>query len=338
MDDDLQLDSDEDLFRNPVYYEPADRQPRPGPPRPRCPARPRPPERAPAHARTCPRREARAHLPRLPGPPRPARSDVPRPARRRRHRPGLRASAERLDSPRNAYTGEVPTPRRYSVGLGLLRPRPRRHRLPASVIRVQKNPIAVQDGNFVLEEGQCSQNSALTRCPEMPDDPENPTDAGYCGGRHRLLVPARQSSTFTGEGGLTLTRFIVEAAAGERIPFQRGGHHGWLPAQQWQQCLEANGPVLDDKERQPSVRQGDLRDRCTEDRPTSEVRAEPKQRRGSRAIVLESRPREAEAARVPSDASGQAIPLCRFGCGQPASLPGPEGLPEHFSCRRKHEA
>lgn len=28
--------------------------------------------------------------------------------------------------------------------------------LPASVIRVQKNPVAVQDGNFVLEEGQCS--------------------------------------------------------------------------------------------------------------------------------------------------------------------------------------
>lgn len=35
---------------------------------------------------------------------------------------------------------------------------------------------------------------------------------------------------------------------------------------------------------------------------------------------------------------GRAISLCHFGCGQPASLPGPEGLPEHFSCRRKHEA
>lgn len=151
-------------------------------------------------------------------------------------------------------------------------------------------------------------------------------------------MPAHQSSALTGEGGLTLTRFIVEAAAGERIPFQRGGRHGWPPAQQWQQYLEANGPARDDKERQPFVRQGDRRDRCTEDRPASEVRAEPKQRRGSRAIVLESRPRETEAARVPVDASGQAIPLCRFGCGQPASLSGPEGLPEHFSCRRKHEA
>ncbi len=46
---------------------------------------------------------------------------------------------------------------------------------------MQKNPIAVQDGNFVLEEGQCSQNGALTRCPEKLYDPENPTDAGYCG-------------------------------------------------------------------------------------------------------------------------------------------------------------
>lgn len=223
------------------------------------------------------------------------------------------------------------------AGIGTV-PYVRTPNLPASVIRVQKNPIAVQDGNFVLEEGQCSQNGSLTRCPEKPYDPENPTDAGYCGGWHRVLMPAHQSSTFTGEGGLTLTRFIVEAAAGERIPFQRGGHHGWLPAQQWQQYLEANGPALDDKECQSSVRQGDRRDRCTEDRPASEVRAEPKQRRGSRAIVLESRPRETEAARVPLDASGQAIPLCRFGCGQPASLPGPEGLPEHFSCRRKHEA
>lgn len=31
MDDDLQIDSDEDLFRNPVYYEPASRNPPPLP-------------------------------------------------------------------------------------------------------------------------------------------------------------------------------------------------------------------------------------------------------------------------------------------------------------------
>ncbi|GLW51660.1 hypothetical protein Stsp02_73210 [Streptomyces sp. NBRC 14336] len=112
------------------------------------------------------------------------------------------------------------------------------------------------------------------------------------------------------------------------------GHYGRLPTQQWQQYLA----TLDDKERQPSVRQGDRRDRCTEDRPAPEVQAEPKQRCGSRAIVLESRPRETEDARVPVDASGQAIPLCPFGCGQPSSLTGPKGLPEHFSCRRKYEA
>lgn len=55
---------------------------------------------------------------------------------------------------------------------------------------------------------------------------------------------------------LTLTQFIVEAAAGERIPFQRGGHHGWLPAQQWQKYLEAHGPAPEEKERRLSVRQG----------------------------------------------------------------------------------
>ncbi|WP_331719812.1 hypothetical protein OG217_37360 (plasmid) [Streptomyces sp. NBC_01023] len=222
-------------------------------------------------------------------------------------------------------------------GIGTV-PYVRTPNLPASVIRVQKNPIAIRDGNFVLEEGQCTQSGALTRCPDKPYNPENPTDAGYCGGWHRLLVPAHQSSAFTGEGGLTLTRFIVEAAAGERIPFQRGGHHGWLPAQQWQKYLDANGPSPDKKESQAAVRHGDRRDKCTEDRPASDVRPKPTQKRGSRSIVLESRPRGSEAARVPVDASGRAIPLCRFGCGQPASLPGPEGLPEHFSCRRKHEA
>ncbi|WP_329595922.1 hypothetical protein OG195_44960 (plasmid) [Streptomyces sp. NBC_01362] len=224
------------------------------------------------------------------------------------------------------------------TGIGTV-PYVRTPNLPASVIRVQKNPIAVQDGNFVLEEGQCNQSGSLTRCPEKPYDPENPTDTGYCGAWHRILVPAHQSSSLAAEGGtLTLTQFIVEAAAGERIPFQRGGHHGWLPVQQWQQYLEANGPALDDKERKTSVRQGDRSNKCTEDRPASEVRAEPKQRRGSRMIVLESRAQEPEPVKVAVDFSGQAIPLCRFGCGQPASLPGPEGLPEHFSCRRNHEA
>lgn len=134
-------------------------------------------------------------------------------------------------------------------------------------------------------------------------------------------MPAHQASTLTGEGGLTLTQFIVEAAAGERIPFQRGGHHGWLPAQQWQRYLEANGPARDDKERRPSIRQGDRRDRCTGDRPASEARAEPNHRRGGRTIVFESLRREIEDD-----------------CGQPASLTGPEGLSEHFSCHRKHEA
>ncbi|WP_143661830.1 hypothetical protein [Streptomyces glaucescens] len=223
------------------------------------------------------------------------------------------------------------------AGIGTV-PYVRTPNLPASVIRVQKNPIAIRDGNFVIEEGKCTQSGAITRCPDKPYDPANPTDTGYCGGWHRILVPVHQSRTFEGTGGLTLTQFIVEAAAGERVPFQHNGHHGWLPSQHWQKYLEANGPALDDKERAPSVRQGDRRDRCTEDRPASEMRAEPKERRGSRTIVLESRAaQEVEAAEAPVDASGRPIPLCRFGCGLPASLPGPEGLPEHYSCRRKHE-
>jgi hypothetical protein len=211
--------------------------------------------------------------------------------------------------------------------------------LPASVIRVQKNPIAVRDGNFVIEEGHCSPSGTITRCPDKPYDPENPTDTGYCSGWHRILVPVHQSRTFDGTDGLTLTQFIVEAAAGERVPFQHKGQHGWLPADHWRKYVEANGPTAaDEKERAPSVRQGDRLDRCTEDRPASEVRAAPGERRGSRTIVLESRPaQEVKPAAPPVDSLGRPIPLCRFGCGMPASMQGPEGLPEHYSCRRKNE-
>ena len=215
--------------------------------------------------------------------------------------------------------------------------------LPASVIRVQKNPIAVRDGNFVLEEGHCSPAGSLVRCPEKPFDPQNPADGGYCGQWHRILTPIHQSSGYDGgdgEGELTLTRFIVEAAAGERVPFQHKGQHGWLPAEHWRKYLEANGPVPadDGRERALSVRKGDRLDRCTEDRPASEVRAEPRERRGSRTIVLESRPTEAVEPAAPAvDSLGRPIPLCRFGCGMPASMPGPEGLPEHYSCRKQQE-
>jgi hypothetical protein len=222
------------------------------------------------------------------------------------------------------------------TGIGAV-PYVRTPNLPASVIRVQKNPIAVRDGNFVLQEGQCSPGGALTRCPDRPYDPENPTADAYCGGWHRLLVPVHQSTAFEGEDGLTLTQFIVEVAAGERVPFQRNGHHGWLPIQHWQKYVEANGPALDAPKRELSVRQGDRRDRCTEDRPASDVRAEPKERRGSRTFVLETRTvQETATDEVALDASGQPIPLCRF-CGTPASMPGPEGLAEHWSCRRKSE-
>ncbi|MGW9238029.1 hypothetical protein ACWGRL_04725 [[Kitasatospora] papulosa] len=192
--------------------------------------------------------------------------------------------------------------------------------LPASVIRVQKNPIEIRDGNFVIEEGRCNQSGAVTRCPDKPYDPLNPTDAGYCGGWHRLLVPVHQARTFDGTGGLTLTQFIVEAAAGERVPFQRGGQHGWLPMQHWQKYLEANGPTPDVQERASSVRQGDRRDRCTEDRPASDVRSEPKERHASRTIVLETR--AASEATV-----GEATLNARQQVALSISTGGPKGSP-----------
>lgn len=210
--------------------------------------------------------------------------------------------------------------------------------LPASVIRVQRNPIAVRDGNFVLEEGRCTPGGSIVRCPEKPYDPVNPTADAYCDGWHRILVPVHQSSVFSGDSELTLTQFIVEAAAGERVPFRWDGQHGWLPAEHWKKHLEANVGEPTSEKPKPSVRHGERRDLCTEDRPESDVRADPKERRGSRTIILETRAAgEVEADEVAVDASGQPIPPCRFGCGQPASLLGPEGIPEHFSCRRKHE-
>ncbi|MFG2677016.1 hypothetical protein [Streptomyces sp. NPDC048445] len=226
------------------------------------------------------------------------------------------------------------------TGIGRV-PYVRTPHLPASVIRVQKNPIEIRDGNFVMEEGHCNQSGALDRCPEIAYDPLNPTATGYCGGWHRVLVPLHLASSFAQERyqkGLTLTQFIVEAAAGERVPFQRSGQHGWLSAEHWEKYLEANGPGVDVPVRAPSVLQGDRRDRCTEDRPESDVRSEPKERRGSLMVVLETRAaQKPQPAEVSLDAAGQPIPPCRFGCGMVASMTGPEGLPEHWSCRRKHE-
>ncbi|MFJ9683601.1 hypothetical protein ACIRP2_37055 [Streptomyces sp. NPDC101194] len=48
------------------------------------------------------------------------------------------------------------------TGIGRV-PYVRTPNLPASVIRVQKNPIAIRDGNFALEEGQCSPSGTLDR-------------------------------------------------------------------------------------------------------------------------------------------------------------------------------
>ncbi|MGW3400150.1 hypothetical protein [Streptomyces zhihengii] len=220
------------------------------------------------------------------------------------------------------------------AGIGAV-PYVRTPNLPASVIRVQKNPIAIRDGNFVLQESRCTPAGGLTRCPYKPFDPERPTADAYCLGWHRLLVPVHQAAAFEGKGELTLTQFIVEAAAGERVPFKRDGHHGWLPARHWEKYVEENGPTPDDSKSEVRVRRGDRRDRCIEDRPASDVRAEPAERRGGRVFVLETRSaQEVAAAEVSRDAAGQPIPLCRF-CGAPASMPGPEGLAEHWTCRRE---
>ncbi|MEU6768567.1 hypothetical protein ABZ916_39415 [Streptomyces sp. NPDC046853] len=181
--------------------------------------------------------------------------------------------------------------------------------LPASVIRVQKNPIEVRDGNYVVDEGHCTPAGSIPRCPFKPFDPDNPIADPYCWGWHRILVPEHQSSTASDSGkpALTLTRFIVEAAGGARVPFRHGGKWGWLPADHWTRYLEANGPeVKPASDERAAVRDGDRRSLCTADRPASDFRSQPRQRHASRSVVLETRDAPQAGDRLPGGAPARA--------------------------------
>lgn len=51
----------------------------------------------------------------------------------------------------------------------------------------------------------------------------------------------RAREGFRRRGGIQSVWDFADPDHAARIPFQRDGHHGWLPAQEWQQYLEANG-------------------------------------------------------------------------------------------------
>jgi hypothetical protein len=245
------------------------------------------------------------------------------------------------------------------VGIGTV-PYVRTPDLPASVIRVQKNPIAVRDGTYALQEGRCSPAGAILQCP-VNYDPRKPNDPGYCGHWHLFLTPSARvkDDEYLNGPELTLTRFAVEAAAGEHVPFERDGLHGWLPAEHWRRYLEAVGPAPEEADgpqeaTAATARDGDRITLCTKDRSPSTIRT-PKQRRGSRTILLETRDQdgnepETERASTPPERgtrmthrpeAGHAgtlaaphtstTPPCHI-CGNPASLNGPQGKPEHWSC------
>ena len=208
--------------------------------------------------------------------------------------------------------------------------------LPASVIRVRKTALEIRDGNYVAEEGWCTPEGTFARCPEKPYDPERPNDA-YCGGHHLVVVPEHQSSGAHGSDKptLDLPRFVVEVADGERVPFKADGQHGFIRAVQYERYLSEYGTEPKGKKARRAARDADRSSLCTEDRPAADLRSTPRERHLSRTIVLQTRAaQEAAPDEVPVDALGQPIPLCRFNCGRPASLLGPEGLPEHFSCRK----
>ncbi|MEU6543945.1 hypothetical protein [Streptomyces sp. NPDC046859] len=211
--------------------------------------------------------------------------------------------------------------------------------LPAPVIRAQKRALEVRDGNFVVEEGWCTPEGTFARCPEKPYDSENPNDA-YCGNHHLVVVPEHQSSAAyeSDKSTLDLARFVVEVADGERVPFKVNGQHGFIRAVQYERYLSEYGAEPQPRNARPAVRDADRRSLCTEDRPAPDLRSTPRERHVSRTIVLQTRGSlGVESDEVAVDAAGQPIPLCRFDCGKPASLLGPEGIPEHFSCRKKHE-
>lgn len=205
--------------------------------------------------------------------------------------------------------------------------------LPAPVIRAQKSALEIRDGNYVVEEGWCTPEGTFVRCPEKPYNPEKPHDA-YCGRHHLVVVPEHQSSAAyeSDRATLTLPRFVVEVADGERVPFRVNGQHGFIRADQHERYLSEHGTEPEPKKARPALRDADRRALCTEDRPESDFRADPRELHVSRTIILQTRDATREVVETALDASGQPIPPCRF-CGEPASLLGPEGKPEHWSCR-----
>lgn len=199
--------------------------------------------------------------------------------------------------------------------------------LPAPVIRRQKNALEIRDGNYVVEEGWCTPEGTFVRCPEKPYNPERPNDA-YCGGHHLVVVPEHQSSAAyeSDKPTLSLPRFVVEVADGERLPFTVNGQRGFIRADQHERYLAKHGAEPEPKKEQPAVRDGDRRDLCTEDRPESDFRSAPRERHVSRTIVLATRDATSEHVEVKPVAPAIQRPapdVCDIGnpvCGQPARL------------------
>lgn len=207
--------------------------------------------------------------------------------------------------------------------------------LPASVIRAQKSALEIRDGNYVVQEGWCTPEGTFARCPEKPYDPERPNDA-YCGQHHLVVVPEQQSSAAyeSSKRTLTLPRFVVEVADGERVPFKVNGQHGFIRAAQYEQYLSEYGVGPERVKTDPVARTIGRRALCTEDRPVSDLKAEPRERHASRTIVLRTLGVECAAEEPAVDAAGELIPPCRI-CGKPASLRNRDGEPEHWSCRSR---
>lgn len=229
--------------------------------------------------------------------------------------------------------------------------------------------IAAMGGARVLVEWTCTADGSGGRpCPDglLYGAARGVKDVG-CGNVHLQWETPRlidgDADDFGTRAAFTAGRIIVGAATGDMeslfVPSRkdrRAGAYLWVPSSDKAKWLEEEGgesaPDRDgpDLEDEVFYSQEEIGDACTYGEKTfdpAKVKSAPLKRRGlaslSRTIKVASpatdlpasAPAEPVGPGISYDAAGQPIPLCRFGCGAPASMPGPEGFPEHWTCRER---
>ena len=203
------------------------------------------------------------------------------------------------------------------------------HTDQVSVARAQKGPILRTDGDVPFEwiedlNRPLTFRAGLREIIVFTCDVRN----GVWCPRGKISGCGKPHARTELLGGTTLDDVLRGAPMGEYVPVSNAQvteapYSFWTTRESYGRYLSAlNGHGATPLDGSPAVRE--------------------KTRKGVR--TGHSRRKEAElesvragASEIALDASGQPIPPCRF-CGEPASLLGPEGKPEHWSCRKRQEA